>query len=171
MMRGELAMSGSGAAAFPQGLVAQSFPEAQEVQSRFGPITIQPANAIAFPNGLLGMPGKMQFCLARFPIEKMARFSVLQSLSDPNLAFITLPIDVRNNTLIDQADLEQAAKDLDLPLSDLLVLLIVTVHRESGGTKLSVNARAPVLVRVSMKLAAQYVFPHAKYQIRQPLTL
>ena len=92
-------------------------------------------------------------------------------MTDHDLAFITLPIDIKDNSIIPSAELEQAARDLNLPLDDLLVLLIVSVHRETGAAKLSVNARAPILVRVSLRVAAQYVFPHAKLQIRQPLTL
>lgn len=169
-MRGEVAMSGTSPAAFNPSMVAPEYPEKLTIESRFGAITIQPAQAITFPTGLLGMPGFMQFCLARFPSEKMARFSIMQSLTDHELAFITLPVDV-DNPIIEKDDLTQAARDLNLALEDLVVLLVVSVHRESGAAQLSVNARAPLLVRPSLKLAAQYVFPHTKYQIRQPLSL
>jgi hypothetical protein len=40
-----------------------------------------------------------------------------------------------------------------------------------GNSCRSFFARAPVLVDVSRKVAAQYVFPHTKYLIRQPLSL
>ena len=163
-------MSGSGPAVFHPPLLGRDLPERQEIDSRFGRITIHPQQAISFPTGLLGMPRKMHFCLSRFPSEKMARFSILQSLYDSELSFITLPLDIVN-PIIEQEDLAQAARDLELPLDDLIVLLIVTVHRETGVAKLSVNARAPVLMRVSLRVAAQYVFPHTKYQIRQPLSL
>ena len=163
-------MSGSGTVALSPSMMAPPLPDRLDITSRFGPITINPQQAILFPAGLLGMPGKMQFCLTRFPSEKMQRFNVLQSIEDQDLAFITLPLDV-TNPIIEREDLEQAARDLELPLDDIVVLLIVSVHRESGAVKLSVNARAPVLMRVSLKVAAQYVFPHTKYLIRQPLSL
>ncbi len=163
-------MSSGGHAMLGAGLMTSSLPEQLEIDSRFGRITVHPSQAILFPTGLLGMPGKMNFCLARFPSEKYARFSILQSLEDHSLAFITLPLNL-DNPIIDQEDIAQAAHDLALPLDDVLPLLIVSVHRETGTAKLSVNARAPLLVRVSLKLAAQYVFPHTKYEIRQPLSL
>lgn len=170
MMRGELAMSGTLPAAVGLGIAAEPPSGRIEMESRFGRITINTDQAIHFPAGLLGMPNKLQFCLAPFPSAKMQRFTVMQSVDDEKLAFITLPLDLAN-PIIEEADIRQAARDLDLPLDDLLVLLIVSVHRESGVAKLSVNARAPVFVRGSMKLAAQYVFPHTKYLIRQPLSL
>ena len=164
-------MSGSGPALFNPSLMAQpALPDTQEIESRFGRITIHPPQAIAFPTGLLGMPNKMNFCLARFPSEKMARFSILQSVQDVATSFITLPVDI-DNPIIDREDIEQAAHDLGVPVDDIVVLLIVSVHRETGQVRLSVNARAPVLMRISQRAAVQYVFPHTKYQIRQPLSL
>lgn len=161
---------GTSHAALSAGLMAQPLPDQIEIESRFGRINVNPSLAIHFPTGLLGMPDKNQFCLARFPTEKYARFSILQSLADHSFSFITLPLDLEN-PIIDAEDLTQAATDLGVPLADILPLLIVSVHREGGITRLSVNARAPVLVRASLRLAAQYVFPHTKYQIRQPLSL
>ena len=77
----------------------------------------------------------------------------------------------RDNPLVAREDIEQAAKDLDIPAAQLAVLLIVSVHRESGVVKLSVNARAPILLHAVRRLATQHVFASTKYQIRQPLTL
>lgn len=163
-------MSGSSPALFGQASPPNELPESQEMDTRFGHITIRPRQAIHFPAGLLGMPDKLRFCLATAPSERMARFSILQSLDDPSLAFMTLPLDVEN-PIIEPEDIAQASHDLGLPLEDALLLLLVSVHREAHGTTISVNARAPILVRVSLRLAVQYVFPHAKYLIRQPLSL
>lgn len=163
-------MSGSGSAVVSPGAINQPLPEQMDIDSRFGRITINPQQSIMFPAGLLGMPTKMQFCLTRFPSPKMKRFSIMQCVEDQSLAFIALPLDVEN-PIIEQEDIAQAARDLELPLDDLLVMLITSVHRDTGAAKLSVNARAPVLVRVSLRVAAQYVFPHNKYLIRQPLSL
>ena len=170
MYRGELQMTGSGPAVIGNAMLASTSDVDQEIESRFGRVTVNPQQPILFPSGLLGMPGKANFCLTHFPSEKMARFKLLQSLDDISLSFITLPVDVQN-PLIDCADIEQAAKDLGMPINDVAVLFIVTVHRESGIAKLTVNARAPVLVHVSRRLAVQHVFAHTKYLIRQPLAM
>lgn len=159
-----------GQTALSTGLMASSHGTEREIESRFGRISVHADRAIFFPTGILGMPESTHYCLARFPSEKYERFSILQSLEEDPLAFITLPLDI-DNPIIERADFEQAAADLGLPLDDVLPLLIVNVHRETGVAKLTVNARAPILVRASMKVAAQYVFPHTKYLIRQPLAL
>lgn len=170
MLRGEFLMTGSGPAVISQAILAGEVPETEEIESRFGRVTIYPGKPIYFPNGMLGMPDRAQFTLTHFPSEKMARFKLLQSLEDLALSFITLPLDLIN-PIIDRVDLEQAARDIDIAPDDLAVLLVVTVHREAGAAKLSVNARAPVLMQVSRRIATQYVFSNTKYLIRQPLSL
>jgi len=168
MLQGELRMTGSGPAVIGQTMAAA--PEAEELETRFGRVAVSSRQSIHFTTGMLGLPDKLTYCLTHFPSEKMARFKMLQSLDDAALSFITLPLDI-TNPIIERADLEQAASDLHIPLNDLAILLVVTVHRESGVAKLSTNARAPILIQVSRRLAAQYVFANTKYLIRQPLTL
>lgn len=167
MHLGEFRMTGSGPAVIGQAVLAG---EAEEIESRFGRVTINPRQPIFFPNGLLGMPDRAHFCLTHFPSEKMARFKLLQSLDDLSLSFITLPVDI-DNPIVEREDLEQAAQALEIPAEEMAVLLIVTVHRESGVAKLTVNARAPLLMHVGRRVATQFVFPHTKYLIRQPLSL
>jgi flagellar assembly factor FliW len=169
MFQGVMVMTGSGPAMISPSAMDEA-PESELVDTRFGKVTIWRRQPIIFPTGMLGLPDKMQFCLTNFPSAKMARFKLLQSLEDPSLSFITLPVDL-NNPIIARDDIELAARDLDIPLAQLAALLIVSVHRESGVVKLSVNARAPILLHAVRRLATQHVFSHAKYQIRQPLTL
>lgn len=170
MLRGEFLMTGTGPAVIGQTMLSSALADSEEIDTRFGRITIQPRQSIHFPMGVLGMPDRHNYCLTHFPSEKMARFKLLQSIDDTALSFITLPIDVEN-PIIERADLEQAAQDLEMVLSDVVILLMVTVQRDSGVAKLSTNARAPVLIDVSRRVAAQYVFSHAKYLIRQPLSM
>ncbi|MDX2095113.1 MAG: flagellar assembly protein FliW [Alphaproteobacteria bacterium] len=170
MLRGEFRMTSGGPAVIGQSILSAPVSEAEEMETRFGRIAVQPKQSIYFPTGLLGMPDRVNYCLTHFPSEKMARFKLLQSLDDAALSFITLPVDL-HNPIIEAADLEQAVRDLDMTQGEVAVLLMVTVHRESGAARLSVNARAPVLVDVARRVAAQYVFPHTKYLIRQPLSL
>jgi flagellar assembly factor FliW len=167
MLHGEMVMTGSGPAIMAQ--MAQK-PESEVIDTRFGKVTVSRKNPITFPNGLLGMPDKSEFCLTGFPSEKMARFTLLQSLEDNALSFITLPLDTQN-PIFEAADLDQAAKDLEIPLKALTILLIVSVHRDPSGAKLSVNARAPIFVNAEKRTATQYVFGTNKYNIRHMITL
>lgn len=140
------------------------------IDTRFGKVTIYRKNPIVFPNGLLGMPDKFEYCLTKLPSEKLARFKLLQSLDDQALSFITLPLEV-DNPIIDREDLAVACKDLEIRMEELSLLLIVTVHRLPTGVKLSVNARAPVCVNTPRRVANQYVFHNNKYNIQHMITL
>lgn len=140
----------------------------KEVDTRFGHVSINLANAIQFPKGLVGMPDKTEFCLTDFPNEKLARFKLMQSTTDDDLAFITLPLDV-DNDFIDMEDIDMACQMLSIPRQDLAMLLIVSVHRGVGGVKLSVNCVAPVFIDSVKKTATQFVFAHTKYKVRHML--
>jgi flagellar assembly factor FliW len=163
-------MSSGGQAVIGQAVLASGAFDGEEVETRFGRVSLDMSRALQFPMGMLGMPDKTRYCLTHFPSEKMARFKLLQSLEDAALSFITLPVEI-DNPMIERADIAQAAQDLGMALEDVLLLLVVTVQRESGVAQLSVNARAPLLVQVSRNVAAQYVFSHTKYLIRQPLAM
>lgn len=138
------------------------------IDTRFGRVTIYRKSPIIFPNGMLGMPDKFQFCLTSFPSEKLSRFKLLQSLEEDALSFITLPVEL-DNTLVERGDIEQACRDLDVAVEQAAILFIVSVQRDVNGTQLLVNARAPIIMNVARRLAAQYVFHNSKYLIRQPI--
>ena len=124
-----------------------------------------------FPNGMLGIPDKFEYCLTGFPNEKLARFKLLQSLDDLELSFITLPVDIENNNIIEKADVETACRDLAIEMSQITMLLVVTVHRAGSQVRLSVNARAPIFVDTARRIAHQHVFHHSKYAIQHMITL
>ena len=169
MLRQEYAMTGTGPAVLSQTAI-EDVPETEVIDTRFGKVTLYRKNPITFPNGVLGMPDKFQFCLTSFPSEKLSRFKLLQSIEDKELSFIMLPLEI-NNTMIDREDIDQACKDLDMAPDNVALLLVVSVQREGNVVHMSVNTRAPVFMNVQRRLAAQYVFHNSKYQIRQAITL
>lgn len=138
------------------------------VKSRFGEITVSSEKALLFPRGLLGMPDKTRFALAGFPNPKMQQFMIMQSLDDPELAFMTLPLEMENR-IVKAEDIKTAAQDLQIKDDNLAVLLIVSVHRGIEQVKLSVNARAPLLIDVDRKTGVQYVFSHDAYKVQHML--
>lgn len=144
--------------------------ETREVlSSRFGDIAIDTRNALAFPKGLLGLPQFQNFALANFPSVKMAQFKLLQSLDDVQLSFISLPLTL-SNAIIKREDLLSAAGEVGIMEENLVILCIVCVHRGAEGTKLSVNARAPVLIDAERKAGLQYVFLHDQYKVQHFIT-
>ena len=139
------------------------------IRSRFGDITVDPRKAVTFPRGLLGMADKFNFVLANFPSPKMQQFTLLQSLDDHALSFITLPVSMEN-AIITRKDLLAACQDLQILEANLAVLLIVTVHRSPGQVRLSVNSRAPLLIDAERKLGVQYVFTSDIYKVQHMLS-
>lgn len=140
-------------------------PTSQQIDSRFGPVLVNTRNRIVFSRGLLGIPDRQHFALANFPGEKMQQFKLLQSLDDNSLSFITLPLDVEN-PIIAKDDVLMACQALGIALADLAMLMIVSVYRTPGGTRITVNARAPLFLDAEKKWGTQFVFPSSKYQVQ-----
>lgn len=140
----------------------------ETIKTRFGEITVDTSKTILFPQGLLGMPDRFHFVLTNFPNPKMQQFMLLQSLDDPSLSFITLPLDAQN-AIIKQDDLKAACRELRFDEKNLAPLLIVSVHRNLDGVKLSVNARAPLLIDAGQKAGVQYVFQQDCYKVQHML--
>ncbi len=117
MYEQELRMTGTA------GLPPQIAPDesvAEVMQTRFGEVTIYRTNPLVFPNGMLGLPDKFEYCLTKLPSEKLARFKLLQSLDDAELSFITLPVDV-DNKIIERKDVEVACRDLAYDISSVTI--------------------------------------------------
>lgn len=140
----------------------------ETIKSRFGDITVDTSKALVFPNGLLGLPERLHFVIAKFPSEKMQQFMLLQSLDDAALSFITLPLPV-DNAIIAAQDIHSACQELQIDQQQLALLLIVSVHRKPDQVKLSVNARAPLLIDAQRKQGVQYVFTNNAYEIQHML--
>jgi len=149
-------------------LAAPPVPEmatSQTIDSRFGPIIVNTRNRIVFSRGMLGMPERKHFALANFPNEKMQQFKLLQSLDDNNLSFITLPVEI-DNVIFEKDDILMACQALNISLSDLALLLMVSVYRTPENTRITVNARAPLFLDAEKKWGVQHVFPNSKYMVQ-----
>ena len=175
MSEQELTMSSTEPAPPPQNLPEEQktevLPDGTEmIDTRFGKVKINRASPIVFPNGLLGIPDRFEYCLTSLPSEKLEKFRLLQSLEDLNMSFITLPVP-NENPIIDMEDIRVGCKDLEIKEEDLTMLLIVTVHRQPDGVKLSVNARAPIFISTPKRVATQYVFHNNKYDIQHMITM
>jgi flagellar assembly factor FliW len=140
----------------------------ETIATRFGDIAVDTSKTILFQRGLLGMPDKTNFVLANFPSDKMEQFKLLQSLDDTSLSFITLPLDIQN-PIIAADDLRGAAHEMQIAETQLAVVLVVSVHRSPDQVRLSVNARAPLLLDASRRTGVQYVIPREIYKIQHML--
>ena len=132
--------------------------------SRFGRISVAAERLWTFPRGLIGMTD-----LARFAIVGQnapdAAFYWLQSLEDPNVAFLVCDpnrffkdyhVSIREET---QADLELAdAKD-----GQLLVIC------NRVGEWVTGNLQGPLVINTRTRVGQQVVLTEKKWTCRQPL--
>lgn len=157
-----------------EALMEQSAPDNTKTEgmttfkTRFGEVSYNPQKTLSFADGVLGMPGQKEFFIAAMPVEKLAKFQVMQSLVEDDVSFAVLPLEVLGEKIEDKdlADIKQKLKAND---QNLLIILITSIHRTPSGTKLSVNLRAPVFINTDTREAAQVVLPNSKYEVQHYL--
>jgi flagellar assembly factor FliW len=137
-------------------------------KTRFGEVSFDESKAIAFPNGILGMPNQKRFFVSAMPDKKFDKFQVLQSLDDNDVSFALLPLEALSNA-IDDEDLAEVRNVLETSAKDSLVMLIVSIQKTPSGARLSVNLRAPLFFNVSNKSAYQIVLANSKYSVQHYL--
>ena len=137
----------------------------------FGQLSYHPEQVIHFPAGLPAFEEETAF----LPIERPATAPVifLQSLSRPDLAFITLPIllaDPDYRLDLAPADLEALGLPTDRQPeigADVLCLAIVTVPESRIATA---NLMAPIVMNVATRRAFQAIQTDAGYSHQHVLS-
>lgn len=138
------------------------------VETRFGAFDFSPEQTLYMPRGPHGFVEHHVFGLANLPPPAPETFKLLQALDDPELSFIVVPLDPASGAVAAE-DLADGAQTLGMAAQDAIFLLIVTLRAEEGGTTATVNLRAPLVVDLERRLAAQVVLANSAYPIRQPL--
>ena len=135
----------------------------------FGKISFEPESELEFPSGLPGFDSRRRFVAVRFVESDPLIY--LQSLEDPDLCFITMPI-----LAVDPGyKLKMNGEDLDrLGLSparqpaigeDVLCLTVISVQ-ETGPTA---NLMAPIVVNLRNRKAVQSVPAESDYSHQHAL--
>jgi len=129
----------------------------------FGKLSYEPDSELDFPRGLPGFDDRTRFIAVHFVENDPLIY--LQSLEDPALCFITMPI----LTVDPQYRLKVSGEDLvDLGLGstrqpkigdDVLCLTVLSI-RETGPTA---NLLAPILVNLRNRKAVQAVALESDY--------
>jgi flagellar assembly factor FliW len=131
--------------------------------SRFGVLSVDDDRIMTFPRGLLGFPQYRRFALIQSGKENY--FFWLQSVEDPNLAFVV-------------TDPSTFYKDYDVPLRDETLTDLefadvkyaqVFVICNKVGDWLTGNLLGPIVVNAANRLALQVVLTEKKWTTRQPL--
>jgi flagellar assembly factor FliW len=135
----------------------------------FGVISYEPGSTLHFPRGLPGFEERRLFVALRFSDTQPLVF--LQSLEEPGLCFITLPVlavDARYRLGISPEDRELVGLPTVRPLrigEDVLCLAVIAI-RETGPTA---NLLAPVVINLHNQKAVQAVDPESGYSHQHAL--
>jgi flagellar assembly factor FliW len=135
-----------------------------EIQtSRFGRMTVDEERVMTFPRGLLGFPNHNSFALIQTGEENY--FFWLQSMDDPNLAFVvTDPAIFFKDYQVPVR--EETSTELQLTDPNFLQMFVIC---NKVGDWLTGNLLGPILVNANNRLATQVVLTEKKWTTRQPL--
>lgn len=140
------------------------------VEGRFGEVRVLPSKALFFPQGILGFEEAKGFALTEFSSPKMnEHFRLLQSLDNASLSFITLPVGI-DNSIIEEADILKISEEIGVSAEHILITLIASPAKVDGMMRVSVNAKAPIIIDAENRLACQYVFSHDKYAMKHDIS-
>jgi len=135
--------------------------------SRLGQIEIHDTEIIQFPEGLYGFETQKRFCLLPFDTTIDCPLKWLQSLDNPDLAFVvTDPFlyvpDYRVVLSPEEQRLFHAS-----PADTLVTLVIVRVPEDY--TKMTANLVAPLVVNPQKMIGRQVVLSNPEYDTRHYL--
>ena len=140
------------------------------VETRFGTYEFAPHETVMMPHGLIGFAEQQLFGLGNLPAPMPEDFKLLQSLGEPPISFIVVPLS-SDEAPIEAADLDAACATTGFVRSEIHVMFLCTIQpRDDGaGIDMWANIRAPILFDLSARQARQYVLPSDRYPLRQPL--
>lgn len=131
--------------------------------SRFGVIAVEDDRIMTFPRGLLGFPEHTRFALIQNGKENY--FFWLQSVDDPNLAFVVTD----PSTFFKDYDVPLREETLaDLAFTDVSFAQVFVICNKVGDW-LTGNLLGPIVVNAANRIAQQVVLTEKKWTTRQPL--
>jgi flagellar assembly factor FliW len=140
--------------------------------AHFGPITVDEASTIEFPEGLPGFEECRRFVPMQHPAH--AGLVFLQSLERADLCFLALPV----NAVRPDYPLALSPEDLELlgfsedshPAlgADVVALAILSL---AEGEMPTANLLSPVVIHSGTRRAVQAIRPDQRYGCREPLVV
>lgn len=136
-------------------------------QSRqFGLIEFTGESVVEFPEGMPAFEQQTRYVLIERPDSAPLIF--LQSLDDPQLCFVTLPVgcvDARYQPRLEKSDFEALGMQT-FDDQEVLCLVILTIPAQGPPT---VNMMAPVVIHRRTRRARQVIQFDSGYSFRQQL--
>lgn len=127
--------------------------------TRFGTFDVPADSLIIIPSGLIGFPDMKRYVM----LDHKYPFSWLQSVDDPNLAFVV----VDGSEFGDNYSQIKPPDDKDLALLDddeYALLVIVTIRKEHSMT--TANLKAPIIVNLRNRQGVQTIYDHPELSTR-----
>ena len=123
-----------------------------------GDYEVERSRLISMPAGLIGYNEPQTFALVALQDSGKQAFRWLQCLEHRELGFYVLPASVQGDDYESAGfeDLAKAAADLDLDIADTTILLVIRVITDDRmAVSLDANLKAPILVDMGKRIAAQ----------------
>jgi flagellar assembly factor FliW len=134
--------------------------------SRFGVLEIDEQRVLTFPSGVLGFPESRRYVMLDHDTE--APFKWLQSLDEPELAFVIMDPDLFLGEDYRVDVTEDALAEIQGKSGEALsIAVILTIPSDDPG-RITANLRGPLLMNPRTKLCKQLVLPD-DYPTRHPL--
>ena len=136
-----------------------------EVQdTRFGTLNVEEEELITLDGGLMGFPKSARYIM--FPYSDDSSFFWLQSIDEPEIAFIVInPFDFFNDLVFEVADDDALSISLERG-EDVEIFTLVTIP-DGSPEDMRTNLAGPVVVNVANRQGRQILVK--EFSSRQPL--
>ncbi len=134
--------------------------------SRFGEVEVSAERVITLPQGMIGFPQLRRYVLIRHRDD--SPFFWFQSLEAAELAFVVVnPLLFDPQYKFTLSNAETKLLGVEDP-AQIQVWVVVTIPAGKPD-RMTANLKAPLVINLANRLAAQIILDDAKYSVRQPL--
>ena len=132
--------------------------------SRFGIQEVEESKIIVIPDGMLGFPAEKRYILLTPP--KLGPFLWLQSVDNPNLAFVVVDAKEQLPDYSFSLNMEEYTFLGFGEQAEVIYLLVVTMAPDPYD--ITVNLQGPIVLNPERMLAKQIVLDSGSYTTRHP---
>jgi flagellar assembly factor FliW len=133
--------------------------------TRFGEIEVPEECIIEFANGLPGFQAETKYAL--FPYEPESAFSIMQSITNPDLTFLLAdPYRFYNDYMFELDD--QMAAEWGFTADNPPFVYTVATLKDTLE-QMTVNLLAPIVVNWPRRIGAQLIIENKHFSVQQPL--
>jgi flagellar assembly factor FliW len=134
--------------------------------SRFGEVEVPADRVISLPQGMIGFPQLRRYVLIQH--SDGSPFFWLQSLDAAELAFVMVnPLLFDSEYKFTLSNAETKLLSVEDP-SQIQVWVVVTIPAGKPD-QMTANLKAPLVINLANRNAAQIILDDAKYSVRHPL--